>query len=155
MRIEGDAAAGMGANILDFMREGESLDQVAARGVVPLSNLTRIINRQVKNPSLNTVIRISRALGVSVSDLIGETPVPIEAGPMISSTKVTCYGVNENVDDPLRGGQAFPTVTLFESGDKQVFCQYLNTRTGMCRAGEAVGKLKASRARCLYLQSVK
>ncbi len=61
------------AHLQTLLHERDLLPaELAARAVVPLSTLTRILNGEVKNPSIDTVISLAKGLGTTVSELLGE-----------------------------------------------------------------------------------
>lgn len=50
--------------------------ELAAKAVIPLPSITRILNGQVRNPGIDLVISLAKGLGKSVSDLVGDQSPP-------------------------------------------------------------------------------
>ncbi len=46
--------------------------ELAAKAIVPLSSVTRVLNGQVTNPGTDVIISLARGLGVTVSELLGD-----------------------------------------------------------------------------------
>jgi transcriptional regulator with XRE-family HTH domain len=70
--------------------------ELAAIAIVPLSTVTRILDGKVKNPGIDVVISLAKALGVTVSELVGEDPPEGQGG----ITSLTTEG--EDQDGILR-----------------------------------------------------
>lgn len=65
----------LGERITNLMSD-LSASQLSARSEISLSYLTRIIQGEITNPTIDFVVRIGNGLGVTVSELIGQTPLP-------------------------------------------------------------------------------
>jgi transcriptional regulator with XRE-family HTH domain len=50
---------------------------LAAKAILPVSTLTRILHGQVLNPGIDIVISLAKALNVTVSELVGDGPASI------------------------------------------------------------------------------
>jgi len=61
----------IGQNILKYRKvKGWSQDAVAKRADIPFTTLTKIENGTTKNPSIDTLISIAKALNIKVDDLL-------------------------------------------------------------------------------------
>ena len=61
----------IGQNILKYRKEkGWSQDAVAKKADIPFTTLTKIENGTTKNPSIDTLIYIAKALEIKVDDLL-------------------------------------------------------------------------------------
>ena len=63
----------LGKRITDFMGTELKLSDLSAKSGISPSYLSRIVNGEVTNPTIDFAMRISRGLGITVSELIGET----------------------------------------------------------------------------------
>jgi len=60
----------MGLELINKLKQEKGLksDELAIKSGVPIGTLNKILNGQTKNPSLETVFALARALGCSVDD---------------------------------------------------------------------------------------
>jgi transcriptional regulator with XRE-family HTH domain len=56
-------------------REELSAAELSAAAGISESYLSRILSGEVTNPTIDFALRLARALGVTVSELLGEEPV--------------------------------------------------------------------------------
>ncbi len=57
--------------VMDERRLSEG--ELAAKAIIPLSSLLRVLDKTIKNPGLDVTLSLAKALGVTVSELVGDT----------------------------------------------------------------------------------
>lgn len=64
----------MGLELINKLRQEQGLksEELAVKAGVPIGTLNKILNGQTRNPSLDTVFALARALGCSVDDFDDE-----------------------------------------------------------------------------------
>ena len=67
----------LAANIKKFrQKSGLSQDQLARKAGIPYSTFLKIESGYTPNPSIQTVLSIADALGVTIDELVGRRPKP-------------------------------------------------------------------------------
>ena len=70
----------IGRLVREYRKErGLTLDSVARRVNTTISYLSKIERGDIDNPSIGIVLAIARAIGCTVGQLVGETPLDGEA----------------------------------------------------------------------------
>jgi len=99
----------LGARIKSLMGDTLSASELSARSGVSSSYLSRIIQGEVTNPTLDYAVRIGEGLGVTVSELIGQTPLSQNGEVLLPSKNLELRYVPVNIRHSI-----FPKVPSFQ-----------------------------------------